>query len=121
MKVLILFAMIFAHIVDDYYLQGILANMKQRKWWQENVPDKLYEHDYVAALIAHSFSWSFMTALPTLLISTNYLWICLCIATNAFFHAVIDDLKANKHRINLIQDQLVHLVQIICLWLVIIL
>ena len=29
--VLIFFAMCFCHIVDDYYLQGILASMKQKK------------------------------------------------------------------------------------------
>jgi hypothetical protein len=31
---------------------------------------------------------------------------------NAVFHAAIDDLKANKYRINLWTDQLTHLTQI---------
>ena len=31
-----LLTMIFLHIVDDYYLQGVLAKMKQRKWWEDN-------------------------------------------------------------------------------------
>lgn len=31
-KLLILATMIFCHIADDYYLQGILAQMKQRSW-----------------------------------------------------------------------------------------
>ena len=26
------------HIVDDYYLQGILAKMKQKSWWKEVAP-----------------------------------------------------------------------------------
>lgn len=30
-KIFILALMIFCHIVDDYYLQGILAQMKQKK------------------------------------------------------------------------------------------
>ena len=64
MKVFILFAMIFCHIVDDYYLQGILASMKQRQWWKENAPNKMYEHDYIVALIMHAFSWSFMISIP---------------------------------------------------------
>ena len=38
-----LLLMIFCHIVDDYYLQGWLALAKQKKYWQENAPDKLYK------------------------------------------------------------------------------
>lgn len=34
---------IFFHIVDDYYLQGWLASAKQKSYWKENAPDKLYE------------------------------------------------------------------------------
>lgn len=30
MKLFVLFSMFFLHIVDDYYLQGILAKMKQK-------------------------------------------------------------------------------------------
>ena len=30
----ILILMLFAHIVDDYYLQGWLASAKQKKWWE---------------------------------------------------------------------------------------
>ena len=42
----ILILMLFAHIVDDYYLQGWLASVKQKKWWEKNAPDKLYKFDY---------------------------------------------------------------------------
>ena len=38
--------------------------MKQKKWWQENAPQKLYKYDYIVALIMHSMSWSFMIMLP---------------------------------------------------------
>lgn len=31
----IILAMVFCHIVDDYYLQSCLASMKQKKWWQK--------------------------------------------------------------------------------------
>ena len=37
----------------------------------------------------------------------------LSIALNSIIHALIDDLKANKCIINLVQDQLAHAVQII--------
>ena len=63
-NVFIILAMIFCHIVDDYYLQGGLTSMKQKKWWQENAPQKLYKYDYIVALIMHSMSWSFMIMLP---------------------------------------------------------
>lgn len=119
-KLLILFGMIFCHIVDDYYLQGILAKMKQKKWWQENAPDKMYEHDYIVALIMHAFSWSFMITVPLLFINSNYLAMCVFIIINTIIHAYVDNLKANKFRINLIQDQLCHIVQIVGLWLVIV-
>lgn len=33
MLIKLLLLMIFAHIIDDYYLQGILAHMKQKVWW----------------------------------------------------------------------------------------
>lgn len=36
MSYFVLLAMVFCHIVDDYYLQGWLASAKQRKWWEEN-------------------------------------------------------------------------------------
>ena len=37
-EIFMLLLMIFLHIVDDYYLQGILASMKQRGWWEKNAP-----------------------------------------------------------------------------------
>ena len=120
MKLFILFAMIFAHIVDDYYLQGILAKMKQKKWWQENAPSELYRNDYIVALIMHSFSWSFMITLPTLFVSTNYIIIVFFITLNTILHAYVDNAKANEYSINLIVDQICHLIQIIGTWIAII-
>jgi hypothetical protein len=35
---------------------------------------------------------------------------------NWLIHAYVDNLKANNHKINLIQDQSIHLVQIIITW-----
>lgn len=116
MKVFILFVMIFCHIVDDYYLQGILSSMKQRKWWEENAPNKMYEHDYIVALIAHAFSWSFMISIPLLFICKNYLVICFLIIFNTVLHAYVDNEKANKHTINLVKDQVCHVVQILGSW-----
>ena len=65
----VLVLMLFAHIVDDFYLQGILAQLKQKGWWKENAPHKLYKYDYIIALIIHALSWAIMIALPILFVS----------------------------------------------------
>lgn len=108
--------MIFCHIIDDYYLQGILAQMKQRKFWKENAPDDLYRFDYIWALLIHGFSWAFMIMAPiAVLVGTGPLFYILFII-NFIAHAIIDNSKANRHEINLWEDQLLHLIQILATW-----
>lgn len=119
--ILILLSMIFCHIVDDYYLQGWLASAKQKSWWEKNAPEKLYENDYIMALFMHSFSWSFMTMIPIIIyILASGLdlkeWIVIPYFVNMVIHCIVDDLKANKKKINLIQDQSIHIVQVIVTW-----
>lgn len=118
-KFIILISMIFCHIVDDYYLQGWLASAKQKSWWEQNAPDKLYKYDYIAALFMHSFSWTFMVMLvPTVrVVLFGGTWYPLLFAGNVMIHMFVDDLKANKKRINLIQDQSIHMLQILWTWL----
>lgn len=120
----ILLSMVFCHIVDDYYLQGILASMKQKSWWDKNAPDKMYKYDYIVALLMHSFSWSFMVMLPIivyiLIYNLNIHVILIVIyIINTVIHSIVDDLKANKLKINLIVDQSIHLMQILLTWLII--
>ena len=118
--VIVYLCMLFLHIVDDFYLQGILAQLKQKKWWKENYPDDLYESDYAIALIIHGFSWSFMIHLPILVYSIITHSILSCdiyfwsIVINCIFHAIIDNLKANAnhYKISLTTDQYLHLIQI---------
>ena len=122
MIVIVLVAMLFCHIIDDFKMQGILASMKQRNWWKENASDKMYRKDYLMALIEHAFSWTCAIHIPVLI---------YCLATDSyknpviyvvvflfdwFLHALIDDAKANKYRINLIQDQILHFIQIFLTW-----
>ena len=114
--------MIFCHIVDDYYLQGWLASAKQKKFWEENAPDEMYKYDYIWALIMHSFSWSFMIMLPIAFklnfeITGSYIFVLLA---NLIWHAATDDLKANKKAINLWQDQIIHIIQIVITFLILI-
>lgn len=121
MKIVILIVMFFCHIVDDYYLQGCLANMKQKSWWQKQTSNKLYKYDYIMALLEHAFSWSFMVMLPVLIymIYNNELHIGLYAAMlvgNLIVHSIIDNCKANELCINLITDQCLHFIQIVLTW-----
>ena len=115
-KYFIILFMIFMHIFDDYFLQGILANMKQKEWWKKQEGYKrLYKYDYIWALLMHSFSWSFMIMLPIAIFNyfnVGVLFVRVLIA-NVIIHCSVDHLKANKHKINLIEDQIIHIVQII--------
>lgn len=121
-KVFLLLAMIFAHIVDDYYLQGWLASAKQREWWIKNAPEPLYRYDYVAALIMHSMSWSFVILLPIAFSNKFCVDAIFAVAflANTVVHGFVDNLKANRKKISLIQDQMIHCVQIIVTFMVLV-
>lgn len=127
-RFLLLLAMVFLHIVDDYYLQGWLASAKQKSWWEQNAPDKMYKSDYTMALFMHSFSWTFMIMIvPSIytLITTSNIDIASFVIIpifiiNLYIHMITDDMKANMKKINLIQDQLTHLVQIAITWVILV-
>ena len=119
----VLLSMVFCHIVDDYYLQGKLALFKQKSWWEEKAPDQLYKYDYIVGLIMHSFSWAFMVMLPVTVsqeFQIDAVFMIMFI-TNTIVHAIVDDLKANKRKINLVTDQSIHIGQIIVTFLICIL
>lgn len=113
MEFFVLLSMVFLHIVDDYCLQGILANMKQIQWWKDNYPDKMYENDWVIALILHGFSWTFMTMLPLFIFDNDLTLYAIAFIINWIIHCIVDHLKANERLINLTQDQAIHIIQII--------
>ena len=123
MEIIILYLMVFLHIVDDYYFQGILAQMKQKSWWEKNAPDPLYKNDYKVALIEHAFSWTFMIMLPItvlMVINNNILIVPWTVefVVNWILHGYVDHLKANVHSISLVTDQTTHVCQIIAIWFV---
>ena len=116
MFIKILLFMILFHIIDDFVLQPIsLSNLKQKKWWekQEGYSDK-YKDDYKVALAIHSISWSIMIHIPLVIMfpSLGQLALLISFIVNAVIHYFIDDLKANKLKINLFEDQMVHFCQI---------
>ena len=110
--------MILLHIIDDFVLQPIcLSKLKQKTFWECYLKDsELYKYDYKVALIIHGLSWSIMVHLPFILLSVNEYWILWSVITNAIFHAWIDNEKANKLSINLLTDQIIHLFQIMTIF-----
>lgn len=131
MEYIILFTiMLFAHIVDDFYLQGVLATLKQKATWKKIIgpygfENSKYKNDYKVALIAHGFSWSFIVHLPIMAYAfyqhqdpVIYYSIVASIFIHAFIHADVDNDKANRKVINLVTDQSFHLAQIIIMLLV---
>lgn len=118
-KIIVLLFMVFCHIVDDYYLQGWLASAKQREWWKKNAPNEMYKYDYLVALFFHSFSWAFMMMLPLLIYTILFggVYYPLLFIGNIMIHFYVDNEKANKKKINLVQDQMFHMIQIFGTWL----
>lgn len=128
MSIIILFCMIFLHIIADFNLQGILAKFKQKSWW-ESQPDYelMHRNDYKISLVLHAFSWSFMIHIPLFIVLTiaytegesfGVLTLLITVLGNAWLHAVIDDWKANYQIISLMTDQIIHLIQIFVVWAV---
>ena len=111
--------MIFMHILDDFVLQklGCLAMLKQKSWWVEQKEYKpIYKYDYLVALAMHSFSWAFMIMLP-IAFNCDFnvsSWFAIVFCVNAIVHFIVDNLKANCGAINLVIDQTIHIIQIVC-------
>ncbi len=127
-KIGILLIMIFLHIKEDFN-QGIIADLKQKSWWKKNEPDKMYKNDYKIVLFLHAFSWTFVMMLPVVIyaIMNNvfndkkiyYFFIIAVFIGNLIIHYIIDDMKANKRTINLMTDQLIHIGQIVYMWILV--
>ena len=75
----------------------------------------MYKHDYICALIMHSFSWAFMIMLPLMYVVDFKLnsFLLFLFISNGLMHAITDNFKANAKVINLWQDQLIHMYQIV--------
>lgn len=116
--------MIWCHIIDDYCLQGILKDLKQKDWWAKQTDNKMYKNDYKVALLCHAFSWSCsISIIPLVYTIINKATIAhvdavlfsliITLIFNVIIHYNVDDMKANAKLINLVVDQSIHLVQII--------
>lgn len=114
--------MLVLHILIDFHLQGWLSQSKQKDYWltifpnMEDKKDKsnMYRNDYKCCLLVHSLFWTFMIMLPAFICSTTRVSILIVVyIINTILHYIIDDLKANEKTINLIDDQIVHVVQLL--------
>ena len=136
-KIFILFLMLLMHYIEDFHLQGCLANLKQKKWWIDELCKKfdcddkreevrepyltttIYKNDYKMSLFAHSIENALFVMLPLIIdllitefvkgMSNTWIFFIPAIVLICMTHYVIDDEKANKMKINLVQDQLLHL------------
>lgn len=118
---LLLIAMIWCHLDNDFRKQGILASMKQKSWWeQQEGYNDTYEFDYIAALWTHAIWWGIELHIPVI----AYIWykgqltpthiglLVFVMAVQIATHKIIDDAKANLKLINLVIDQSLHVFQI---------
>lgn len=113
----LLTCMFFMHVVADFNLQGIMASMKQKDWWkkQEGYDKELNEKDYKFPLFWHSLQWSFCIMLPLFVANGlkidffSLIFFCL----NIYCHYMVDNAKANGHYVNLVTDQIFHVLQIV--------
>lgn len=110
---------VLGHFMADYTLQGCLANMKQKRWGDAQLAKSAvdstekYRNDYKAGLVCHGLYWAIVTFLPLFLFGIGAYVVGILMLVNASIHYRVDDEKANKLSINLIEDQLLHLGQII--------
>lgn len=116
----IVFGMLMGHILSDFWLQPIcLSQMKCKSWWikeceKNNVSFKEYQSDYIVALIMHSISWAIMILSPfVFFMDVDELLLLKLFLINTGVHAFVDDLKANRYKINLWTDQFIHIWQML--------
>ena len=116
----IIVTMLFLHIIADYIVQTpFMAEFKQKKSWEKYNKKGDYKHDYKAILLAHAFSWAFITFFPLLVVFKSMLAYSIVLIINTYIHYRIDDLKCNKFKINLIEDQALHMTQILFTYVII--
>ena len=73
-----------------------------------------YGCDWAMAMFEHSLYWTLVTFAPIIFFYHVNDWVVLgVVVINTIFHCVVDDLKANKFAINLVDDQMFHFAQII--------
>lgn len=107
--------MFICHYFADFVFQGQIALYKQKSWWKDNYPAKKYKNDWLISLLIHSVFWTLAILAPSILLGVlnDIMWFAILLLFNSIYHAFVDHLKCNKLLINLVTDQVCHIVQII--------
>lgn len=127
---IVLLAMYFLHVIEDFHVQGLLGQLKQKKTWVEyckNEPESFqrYRNDYKVCLLLHAFEWSCFIMAPMFVLMLGYYkaWtfsiiipLFMTLGLNIRLHYDIDDMKCNRMEISLVTDQIIHAIQIFVTW-----
>ena len=113
----VLLFMFLCHIIDDFVLQPVKLSLLKQKCNYKNI-SKLYKYDYLMAMFIHCLSWSIMIHIPILCMGVDTTILFCSIIVNLIIHFIVDHLKCNTHKINLIIDQTIHFIQIIVTFLI---
>lgn len=120
---LVMLGIMFAlHFFADFNLQigSGMDKFKQRRWWREQIPEddrvswERYKNDYTVALLCHAAYWAIIVCLPLAMCGGTVYSVNVMI--HGTIHSVVDDLKANELALNLKWDQIIHAVQVMCVW-----
>lgn len=98
MSIILLVLMLLMHVLEDFHIQGRMADMKQQRWWSDRIYKDVVEHnptvvpegqermyydamrrygnDYLIVLVLHAFEWAVFIHLPIIL---------ACFSTNLVF------------------------------------
>lgn len=106
--------MIFCHFIFDCYFQTN-KTMKNKQWWKKRHDKSMKQYNYLIGLMIHSFVWSFGILLPFTFVNKELNYVLLIM--NTLIHAIVDNLKTNEKRLSSVQDQILHIVQIIITFL----
>ena len=128
MRYIIFFlSLLYMHILDDFVFQGILSKLKRKVFWLKDKEYKeIYKYDYIISLIIHALSWTISINIPVMFILYQYnkldnmmytIIFIIEFLLNWLIHSIVDDLKANKMKINLITDQLIHFIQVFIIFI----
>ena len=107
------------HFFADFNLQigAGLDKFKQKRWWDEQIKEhkplipEVYDNDYKVALLCHSLYWALLVSLPFAIAGHGGMWLATS-AYQSFCHYGIDNAKANHMTFNLVEDQILHIVQL---------
>ena len=114
LKSYIFIFMLFAHCIGDYILQkDFISKAKRKSFWLNIKDEKVDTFAYLSILCVHAFIWSFCIHLPLILFLPQSNIIVVSIFINFLIHGIIDDLKANRNKISMTIDQLIHVLQIV--------